>query len=59
MMSMLGPHAVFIVAAYAIALVVLLGLVAWVLIDRRQLARSLDELQARGITRRSQQGRQP
>ena len=59
MMSALGPHAGFIVAAYAVAVVVLLSLVVWVMVDRRQLARSLDDLQARGINRRSQQGKQP
>ena len=50
----LGPHAVFIVAAYAVAVVIVAGLIVWVVIDRRHLRRALDELEERGITRRSE-----
>ena len=50
----LGPHAAFIVTAYAAATVIVGGMMAWVALDRRQLTRALDELEARGVTRRSQ-----
>ena len=49
----LGPHAGFIESAYAIAAAIVAGLVAWVVLDRRQQSRSLTELEARGMTRRS------
>jgi len=50
----LGPHAAFIVTAYAAAVAVVAGLTLWVVLDRRHLARMLDEVEARGMTRRSQ-----
>jgi heme exporter protein D len=50
----LGPHAAFIVTAYGAAIAIVAGLVLWVLLDRRHLARALDELDAQGITRRSE-----
>ncbi len=50
----LGPHAAFIVAAYAAAIVIVAGLIVWVVLDRRQLTRALDDLEARGVTRRSE-----
>ena len=50
----LGPHAAFIVTAYAAATVIVAGMIAWVTLDRRQLTRELDDLEARGVTRRSQ-----
>jgi heme exporter protein D len=49
----LGPHAVFIVTAYAAAAVIVGGLIAWVLLDHRAQLRKLAELEARGVTRRS------
>ena len=51
----LGPHAVFIVAAYAVAAVVVLALIAWVLADHDAQRRQLADLEARGIKRRSQE----
>jgi heme exporter protein D len=50
----LGPHAAFIVTAYVAAIAIVAGLIVWVIVDRRHLARALDELDARGIARRSQ-----
>jgi heme exporter protein D len=44
----LGPHAGFIVAAYATATVVIGVLVAWVMLDHRAQVRALAELQAKG-----------
>jgi heme exporter protein D len=52
----LGPHADFIIGAYAVAALIVGALVAWVMIDRRQQARILSELEERGLTRRSERG---
>ncbi|HEX5779136.1 MAG TPA: heme exporter protein CcmD [Xanthobacteraceae bacterium] len=49
----LGPHAIFIVAAYGAAVLALLSLVAWVWLDYRAQRRALDALEAQGIRRRS------
>ena len=49
----LGPHAGFILAAYAIALAVVAGLIAWVVLDHRAQLRVLDDLEQAGVTRRS------
>ena len=49
----LGPHAVFIVAAYVAAALVVLGLIAWVLADYDAQRRLLADLETRGVTRRS------
>jgi heme exporter protein D len=49
----LGPHAAFIVAAYATAALVVLGLTGWIWLDYRNQKRALGELEARGVTRRS------
>ncbi len=50
----LGPHAFFIVSAYAAAALIVTAMITWVLIDYRRQARALAELEARGITRRSE-----
>ena len=49
----LGPHAAFIVAAYAAALAVILGLIGWVMTDHAAQRRLLADLEARGVKRRS------
>jgi heme exporter protein D len=49
----LGPHAGFIIAAYAIALAVVAGLIAWIVIDHRAQTRVLEDLERAGVTRRS------
>jgi heme exporter protein D len=54
----LGPHAGFIVIAYAAAIVIVAGLVAWVALDRHRLVRTVDELEGRGMTRRSERARE-
>jgi heme exporter protein D len=54
----LGPYAGFIVAAYAAAVVVVGGLVLWVVLDRRHLIRMIEDIEARGITRRSEGSRE-
>jgi heme exporter protein D len=53
----LGPHAAFIVTAYAAAGVVLLGLAVWVLLDYRTQRRKLADLETRGMTRRSERAK--
>jgi heme exporter protein D len=50
----LGPHADFIVAAYAVAVLVIVLLIGWVAIDHCVQKRRLAELEARGVTRRSE-----
>jgi len=49
----LGPHAAFIIAAYVMAALVVIGLIAWVLADHDAQRRLLADLEARGATRRS------
>ncbi len=49
----LGDHAGFIVASYAVTAAVILGLVFWVRAERGRLSRQLQDLEARGVTRRS------
>ena len=49
----LGPHANFIIIAYAIAIATLAALIGWVWLDYRAQKRALGEMEARGITRRS------
>jgi heme exporter protein D len=49
----LGPHAGFIVSAYLAAIAIVAGLILWVMLDRRHLARALEQLEGQGITRRS------
>ena len=49
-----GPHAGFIVAAYSLAAVILMSLLAWIVIDHRAQRRALGELENRGVTRRSE-----
>ncbi len=53
----LGPHAGFIIAAYAIAIVVVALLLGWVISDYIAQKRALAELEARGVARRSAQPR--
>ena len=53
MMSALGPHASFIVAAYGSAALVVATLIAWVVLDFRAQRRQIEMLEARGVTRRS------
>jgi len=49
----LGPHADFIVAAYAVAVLVVALLIGWVVLDHRTQQRRLAQLEASGVTRRS------
>ncbi len=49
----LGPHAFFIVGAYGAAAFIVAVVVGWVALDYRRQTRALAELEARGVTRRS------
>ena len=51
-----GPHTGFILAAYAAVIAVLGGLALWLIFDGRRYARALEELEARGVKRRSAGG---
>ena len=49
----LGPHWAFIVWAYGLAIVAIAALVAWILVDYRVQLKTLADLEARGLRRRS------
>jgi heme exporter protein D len=49
----LGPHAVFIWASYAATALVLVAIGTWLILDGRRQQRLIDELEARGVRRRS------
>ena len=55
----LGPHADFILAAYGIALLVLIVLIAWIVFDYRAQRRRVAQLESQGVTRRSVQAKTP
>ncbi len=55
----LGPHAGFIIAAYAVAVVVVGALILWITLDYRAQKRVLGDLDARGVTRRSSPVKEP
>ena len=50
----LGPHAAFIVGAYTVAILIVAAMIAWIFLDHRRQMRILSELDARGVTRRSE-----
>ncbi len=49
----LGPHAAFIVIAYAVVCAIVALLVGWIVSDYRRQLRTLNRLEAEGVTRRS------
>ena len=49
----LGPHASFILAAYAVTALAIGALIGFILADDRRQRRLLDELERRGLRRRS------
>jgi len=56
-MGELGKHAVFILSSYGIYAAVLIGLSVWLVMDGRRQKQLLDDLEARGIRRRSARSR--
>ena len=50
----LGPYAGFIVGAYSLTILVIGALILWVLLDYRVQRKLLADLEARGLTRRSE-----
>jgi heme exporter protein D len=53
MSTALGPYASFIILSYALAALVVVALTLWVALDFRRQTRTLRDLEASGITRRS------
>ena len=51
----LGPHADFIVAAYAVTVFVVATLIGWIVLDYSAQRRILDQLEDSGVMRRSRQ----
>ena len=49
----LGPHADFILAAYAATAFIVAALIAWVVLDYSAQRRMLGDLEERGVRRRS------
>jgi len=49
----LGPHAFFIIASYALVGITVLALIGWVILDHMKLQATLRELDAKGAKRRS------
>ena len=49
----LGPHAAFIVIAYLAVCAIVVLLVTWTINDYRRQLRTLQRLDAEGVTRRS------
>ncbi len=49
----LGNHWEYIVAAYVMAAIVIATLITWVVLDYRGAKRTLADLEARGLRRRS------
>jgi heme exporter protein D len=55
----LGPHAAFIWASYLIVVAGLVLLIGWLVVDGRRQQRLIDELDSRGVRRRSASGAGP
>ncbi|OBQ86300.1 heme exporter protein CcmD [Mesorhizobium sp. WSM3873] len=49
----MSAHALYVAAAYAISVIVLVGLIGWILLDQRARKRELAALDAAGVRRRS------
>ncbi len=59
LLAPLGPYADFILASYGLVAVVVIGLILWIVIDQRHQEKTLRELEASGITRRSSRPGEP
>ena len=49
----MSPHALYVLAAYAISALAIAGLIGWIWADQRARLRELAELDAAGARRRS------
>jgi heme exporter protein D len=49
----LGTHSAFILASYAVSLIVVAGAISWVMVDYKRQKATLADLEERGVTRRS------
>ena len=58
-MPEISYHGGFILAAYAVTIAVLAGILLWLFLDGRAQKRRLADLEARGIRRRSAAGARP
>lgn len=47
-------HFAYVAAAYAITVITLVSLAVWILLDQKAQKRALEDLQRRGIRRRSE-----
>jgi len=47
-------HFAYVTAAYAITVLALVGLAGWILVDQSSQKRALDDLERRGVRRRSE-----
>jgi heme exporter protein D len=47
-------HTGFVLASYGAAIIVLAALIAWIFIDQRSQRQALQELESRGVRRRSE-----
>jgi heme exporter protein D len=50
----LGPHAAFIEIADGFVTLIVVGMIGGIVVDHRRQTRSLADLEARGVTRRSE-----
>ena len=51
---MFGNYAGFIIASYGVVIATIMLLITWVIVDGRNQAKMLADLEARGIKRRSE-----
>ena len=49
----MSAHALYVLSAYSVSAVALIGLAGWILADQRARKRELAQLEAAGIRRRS------
>lgn len=47
-------HFAYVTAAYAVTVLALAGLAGWILIDQRSQKKALNDLERRGVRRRSE-----
>lgn len=47
------PHSGYILAAYAVAGLILIALILWIMIDHRSITRALEALEDQGARRRA------